>query len=159
MTPPDAVKLWKDNVVFRRGLAASGVAQPFTIDDAMPSVPAPERRPYAASVDWADRPPTLDGEVGAEEWPGQGLSLSRAPSRWNTSGLPVSAELSHDGRYLYAAAVVGVYRPPRQPQRVHLLASRGPAFVLGAGVCRPPGRSVTPAWAFGTPGTQYTNGA
>ena len=108
--PPSAVKLWKDNVVFRRGLAASGVAQPFTIDDAMPSVPAPERRPYAASVDWADRPPTLDGEVGAEAWPGQGLSLSRAPSRWNASGLPVSAELSHDSRCLYVAVVVGVYR-------------------------------------------------
>ena len=110
VTPPNAIKLWKDNVVFRNGLSADAAPQPFIIDDALPAAPGPKRRPHPARVVWAEPPPTLDGEVGADEWPGPSLNLDRAPSRWSASGLPVSAELSHDDRFLYVGVVVGVYR-------------------------------------------------
>ena len=105
---PNAVKVWRDNVVFHDGIGKDGAAQPFTIDGAIPPVPQPRRRP-AATVVRATRPPTLDGEVGSQEWPGEALGLDRDPSRWSSSGVPVFGEICYDERFLYVAVSAGVY--------------------------------------------------
>ncbi len=105
---PNAVTTWKDNVVYRGGLGKDDAAQPFTIDDAMPPVPEPGRR-GAAVVVRATEAPTLDGEIGAEEWPGPGLSLNRNPSRRDASGVPITGEVSYDDRFLYVAVSAGIY--------------------------------------------------
>ena len=105
---PNALTTWKDNVVFRGELGKAGAAQPFTIDAAMPPVPKPGRR-SAAVVVRAAQAPTLDGEIGAEEWPGPALSLDRDPSRWGASGVPISGEISYDDRFLYVAVSAGIY--------------------------------------------------
>jgi hypothetical protein len=105
---PNAITTWKDNVVFRGGLGRDGAAQPFTIEAAMPRVPQPGRR-GAAAVVRATEAPTLDGEIGSKEWPGPALTLNRDPSRWGASGVPISAEISYDDRFLYVAVSAGIY--------------------------------------------------
>ena len=105
---PNAVTSWKDNVIFRGGLGKDGVSQPFTIDAAMPPVKPPGRR-GVASIVRVSKAPTLDGEIGAEEWPGPALRLDRDPSRWGASGVPISGEVSHDDGFLYVAVSAGIY--------------------------------------------------
>jgi len=83
--------------------------QPFTIDDAMPPTPPPGRRTAPVSVVRVPQPPTLDGEIGWEEWPGGLLNLDREPSRWSASGAPVFAEIAYDERCLYVAVNVVLF--------------------------------------------------
>jgi hypothetical protein len=106
---PNAIKVWRGNVVFRNGAGKDGAPQPFTIDDAMPPVPKPERKASAAAVVRGAQPPTLDGEIGSDEWPGALLSLDREPSRWSASGAPVFARLSYDDRFLYVAVMTPAF--------------------------------------------------
>lgn len=106
---PNAIKVWKDNVVFRNGLGKDEVPQPFTIDDAMPPVPQPQRRPAVVMVR-ATQPPILDGEIGLQEWPGPALNLDRDPSRWGASGVPSGANITYDDRFLYVAVSAGLYQ-------------------------------------------------
>ena len=108
ISTPNAIATWKDNVVFRGGLGKDGASQTFTIDAAMPPAPQPGRR-GAAAVVRATEAPTLDGEIGSEEWPGPALRLDRDPSRWGASGVPISAEVSYDDRFLYVAVSAGIY--------------------------------------------------
>jgi hypothetical protein len=107
--PPNAVTVWKDNVLMRGGVGKDGLAQPTTISDAMPATPPPGRR-GPADVVQVERAPTLDGEVGMEEWPGATLSLDRDPTRWPASGVPSFAEASYDDRCLYVAVSAGQYQ-------------------------------------------------
>jgi hypothetical protein len=109
VSPPNAIKLWTNNVVIREGLDKAGVPQPFTIDDPMPPTPAPARRIHAFSVPRASQPPTLDGEIGGDEWPGSLLSLDREPSRWSASGAPVFAKIAYDDQCLYVAVNVVLF--------------------------------------------------
>jgi hypothetical protein len=102
-TAPNAIQAWKDNVVFRNGLTKDGTVQPFTIDDAMPPVAEPKRMSWSATAVRVAQPPKLDGEIGADEWPGGLLRLDREPSRWSASGAPVFAELAYDDQCLYVA--------------------------------------------------------
>jgi hypothetical protein len=76
----------------------------------MPPFPAPVRRTSPVTVPRVVQPPVLDGEVGADEWPGNSLGLDREPSRWPASGIPMHAELAHDDRFLYVAVVAGMYQ-------------------------------------------------
>ncbi len=106
---PNALTTWRDNVVFREGLDKAGAAQPFTIDDAMPPVPQPQRRP-AAPVVRAAQPPVLDGKIGQQEWPGPALQLDRDPTRWGASGVPSGFNVAYDDRFLYFAVSAGLYQ-------------------------------------------------
>jgi hypothetical protein len=90
------------------GVGKDGAAQPFTIDDAMPPAPPPGRRPPATVVRVA-QPPTLDGEIGVQEWPGDALNLDRDPTRWPASGVPSFAEVACDDQFLYVAVSAGQY--------------------------------------------------
>ncbi|MFA6543519.1 MAG: right-handed parallel beta-helix repeat-containing protein [Limisphaerales bacterium] len=107
---PNAIKLWTNNVVFREGLGKDDAPQAFTISDAMPPVTPPTRRTSPVVVVRVAQPPALDGEVGADEWPGDGLGLDREPSRWPASGVPVGAELCYDDQCLYVAISAGLYQ-------------------------------------------------
>jgi len=107
---PNAIKLWTNNVVFREGMGNDDAPQTFTINDAMPPVTRPVRRTSPVVVVRVSQPPTLDGEVGADEWPGEGLGLDREPSRWPASGVPVGAELCYDDQCLYVAVSAGLYQ-------------------------------------------------
>jgi hypothetical protein len=106
---PSAIKLWTNNVVFRNGVDKAGAPQAFTINDAMPPVPTPARRNYPASVERVPKPPTLDGEIGWDEWPRAMLNLDREPSRWSASGAPVFAKLAYDDQCLYVAVNVTMF--------------------------------------------------
>lgn len=103
VAPPNAVTVWKGNRVFRNGLTKDGQPQAFTITDAMPPVAEPKRMTWSASAVRVATPPTLDGEIGAEEWPGGLVRLDRTPSRWSASGAPVYARLSYDDQCLYVS--------------------------------------------------------
>ena len=109
ITQPNAIKVWKGNLIVRNGVGKDGAPQPFTIDDAMPPVPKPERRTSAVAVARAAQPPTLDGEIDTKEWSGALLGLDRDPSRWNASGAPVFARLSYDDRFLYVAIMTPMF--------------------------------------------------
>jgi hypothetical protein len=98
VSPPNAVTRWEGNV-----LMCSGVTNAHEIGGAMPPAPAPARRTYPVPAARAPQPPTLDGEIGAEEWPGGLLSLDREPSRWSASGAPAFAEVCYDDACLYVA--------------------------------------------------------
>jgi hypothetical protein len=106
VSPPNAVKLWADNIVIRGGATQDSGPQPFTIDDAMPPTPPPARRTTPVSVVRVSKPPTLDGEIGWDEWPGALWSLDREPSRWSASGAPVFARIAYDEQCLYVAVNV-----------------------------------------------------
>lgn len=103
VAPPNAVTVWKGNRVFRNGLAKDGRPQRFTIDDAMPPVAEPKRMTWSATALRVAAPPTIDGEIGSDEWPGDLVRLDRTPSRWSASGAPVYARLSYDDQYLYVS--------------------------------------------------------
>jgi hypothetical protein len=105
---PNAIKVWKDNLLMREGLAKNGAPQAFTIDNAMPPTPKPGRRAPIAVVRVAPAP-VLDGEVGAEEWPGATLNLDREPSRLAAIGVPSAGEVGYDDRFLYVAVSAGFY--------------------------------------------------
>ncbi len=107
---PNAIKHWTNNVVFREGIGKGDAPQMFTINDAMPPVMRPGRRTLPAIVVRVSRPPTLDGKIGADEWPGEGLNLDREPSRWPASGVPVAAKLCYDDQCLYVAVSAGLYQ-------------------------------------------------
>jgi hypothetical protein len=109
VSPPNAIKLWTDNIVIRSGVEKDGVPRPFTIDDAMPPTPSPGRRTTPISVARVPQPPKLDGEIGWEEWPGGLLNLDREPSRWSASGAPVFAAIAYDDRCLYVAVNVVLF--------------------------------------------------
>ncbi|MFA6561217.1 MAG: right-handed parallel beta-helix repeat-containing protein [Verrucomicrobiia bacterium] len=106
---PSAIKLWTNNVVFRNGVDKAGAPQAFTINDAMPPVTTPARRTYSAAVERVAQPPTLDGEIGWDEWPRAMLHLDREPSRWSASGAPVYAKLAYDDQCLYVALNVTMF--------------------------------------------------
>ncbi len=113
VSPPNAVKLWTGNIVIRSGAAQDGGPQPFTIDDAMPPTPPPARRTAPVSVVRVPQPPTLDGEIGWEEWPGALLNLDRELSRWSASGAPVFAKIAYDEQCLYVAVNVVAFDPTK----------------------------------------------
>jgi hypothetical protein len=109
VSPPNAVTLWTNNVVIHSGLGKGGVPQPFAIGDAMPAAAAPGRRAYPVAAARVPQPPVLDGEIGADEWPGSSQNIDREPSRWSASGAPAFAEFAYDDRCLYVAVNVVLF--------------------------------------------------
>ena len=109
VSPPNAVTVWSNNVVMHGALAADGTPQAYSIGDAMPAATAPGRRTYPVPVVRAAQPPVLDGEIGAEEWPGALQSIDREPSRWGASGAPAFAEFAYDDQCLYVAANIVLF--------------------------------------------------
>lgn len=109
VSPPNAIKEWSRNVVYRGGAEAGAVPQAFAIDAAMPAAPAPARRTSPVQVQRAPQPPVLDGEIGWEEWPAGQLSIERESSRWTGRGAPVFARLGYDEHNLYVAVNVVLF--------------------------------------------------
>ena len=109
LAPPNAVTVWKGNRVFRGSVDKDGNPQRYTIDDAMPTSPPPKRMTWSATAQPVTTPPVLDGEIGAEEWPGGLVRLDRSPSRWSASGAPVYARLSYDDQCLYVSVNVTAF--------------------------------------------------
>ena len=103
ISQPSAIETWQGNVVYRNGQDKAGKPQPFTIDDAMPPVAEPKRMTWSATAVRVKQPPTLDGEIGADEWPGGLVRLDRSPARWRASGAPIFAKLAYDDQCLYVA--------------------------------------------------------
>jgi hypothetical protein len=104
LSPPSAVKLWTNNVVFY-----DGINKPFTIADALPPTPPPARRTAPVSVTRIAQPPVLDGEIGWSEWPNASVNLDRQPSRWSASGAPAFCKLAYDDQCLYVAVNVAMF--------------------------------------------------
>lgn len=104
LSPPSAIKLWTNNVVFY-----GGTNKTFTIADALPPAAPPARRTTPVSISRVTRPPTLDGEIGWDEWPTASASLDRTPSRWPASGAPAFAKLAYDDQCLYVAVNVVMF--------------------------------------------------
>ncbi|MBM3861964.1 MAG: hypothetical protein FJ395_20260 [Verrucomicrobia bacterium] len=104
LSPPSAVKLWTNNVVFY-----DGVNKPFTIADVLPPTPPPARKTTPVSVARIAQPPTLDGEINWNEWPNTSVSLDRSPSRWPASGAPAFCKLAYDDQCLYVAVNIAMF--------------------------------------------------
>lgn len=109
VTQPGAIRMWTNNLVIRDGLGAGGAPQPFVITDAMPPSPPPARRTAPFGVARVATPPTLDGEIGWDEWPGPLSGLDKDSSRWGASGAPAFAKFAWDDRCLYVAVNVVVF--------------------------------------------------
>ncbi len=109
----NAIKSWKGNVIYRDGLGKDGKPQAFTINDAMPTEPAPERKPGAAEAVRVTSAPVIDGEIKTAEWPGKLLTLDREPSRYSVGGAPTLAKFAYDDRFLYVAANVTMFGPAK----------------------------------------------
>ena len=137
---PNAITRWKDNLLFRDGMAAGGAAQPFTIGDAMPPVEKPRRRPPAVAFR-VKQAPTLDGQIGLEEWPASGLSIDRDPSRWGASGVPIGANLCYDDQCLYVGVSTGYYQIHKLRKGTRWGQDDGAEIALGGRL--PDGRPAT----------------
>ena len=103
VSPPNAITSWTNNFMVQDGLGIGGVPQAFSIGDAMPAAAAPGRRTYAVRAVRVTQPPVLDGEIGADEWPGALQHIEREPSRWSASGAPAFAKFAYDDQCLYVA--------------------------------------------------------
>jgi hypothetical protein len=110
---PNAIKIWKDNVLFRNGLGKNDQPQAFTIDDAMPHVATPARKTQPAEAVRIAKAPVLDHEITLDEWPGKIQTLDRDPSRQLAGGAPVFAKFSYDDQFLYAEATVTMFEPAK----------------------------------------------
>jgi hypothetical protein len=109
VSPPNAVTVWSNNVLMCKGVDKAGAPQAFSIGDAMPAAAAPGRRTYPFSVARVRQPPVLDGEIGADEWPGSFQSVDREPSRWSASGAPAFVKFAYDDQCLYVAVNVVLF--------------------------------------------------
>jgi hypothetical protein len=110
---PSAIRVWKGNVIFREGQDKQGVPQAFTIDDAMPSAPSPQRRTWALPVVRVERTPRLDGDIDPNEWPGPTQRLDRIPSRDPAPGAPVFVKFCYDDRFLYVVLTMVMFEPEK----------------------------------------------
>ncbi len=110
---PNGIKVWKDNVIFQNGLGKDDSPQAFTIGDAMPTAPAPDRKTWPAEAVRVAAAPALDGEITPAEWPGKIQTLDREPSRHNVGGAPVLAKFSYDDQCLYVSANVTMFAPAK----------------------------------------------
>jgi len=109
VSPPNAIMVWSNNIVIADGLGKGSVPQAFNIGDAMPVAAAPGRRTYPVTVVRAVHAPVLDGEIGAEEWPGSFQGIDREPSRWGASGAPAFVKIAYDDECLYVAVNVVLF--------------------------------------------------
>jgi hypothetical protein len=109
VSPPSAVTLWKDNLVFHDGLSKGGTPLAFKIDEAMPTAVEPHRISWPVAVPRTAQPPRFDGQFHLEDWPGGLVRLDREPSRWSATGAPVYAYLAYDERFLYVAVNVAMF--------------------------------------------------
>ena len=95
---PNAITIWTNNVIF------SGTQkQGFSIDGAMPVAQSPARRTWPFPVPALKAMPSLDGEIGTDEWQGAFSSVDREVSRWGASGAPAFCKFGYDATNLYIA--------------------------------------------------------
>ncbi len=113
VSPTSAITKWSDNVVFHGGVGKDGAAQAFTIDDAMPASPKPQRRTWALPVVRAPQAPTIDGDVRPDEWPGQNQRLDRGVTRDPAAGAPVFFRMCYDDRCLYVMVTMVMFDTKR----------------------------------------------
>lgn len=106
ITKPDAITKWKGNKIFSNGRDMNNMPQAFTIDSAMPFVPVPAHKTRPVDVVRYARAPTLDGDLAADEWPGEFQRMDRSLSRWPYSGAPVMVKFSWDNKFLYIGAMM-----------------------------------------------------
>ena len=107
---PNAIKTWKDNLIYRNGQVINGVLQAFTIDSTMPPNSIPGRRGPIKAVR-VSKAPTLDGNIDLDEWPGEFYYLDREPSRLRNSGWPPIVKLAYDNKFLYLGITVVMADP------------------------------------------------
>ncbi len=138
--PPNAITTWTGNVLMQGGVGKNGLPQPTTISDVMPASPAPGPRGPAIAVR-VTQAPTLDGEIGVEEWPGPALNLDRDPTRWPASGVPSYAEACYDERCLYVAVSAGQYQISRLRKGTTWGTDDGVEIAIGGRL--PDGRPTT----------------
>ena len=98
---PNAIKTWKNNVIYRNGQVINGLQQAFTIDSAMPAYSIPGRRTSPVKAVRVSKAPTLDGNIELNEWPGESYQLNREPSRLTASGWFPRVKFSYDNKFLY----------------------------------------------------------
>jgi hypothetical protein len=113
---PNAVKTWKDNVIYHNGLDKKGEPQAFTIDNAMPEMPTPDKKAGGAAAIVAEKiqkSPTLDGVLAANEWPGKLWGIDRDISRQTACGAPAFVKLAYDDQHLYVAMMASMFAPAK----------------------------------------------
>jgi hypothetical protein len=96
---PEAIAEWKDNRIVAR-TAAGG-----TISDALPAAPfTPREEPRSLKPSRLEPPPTIDGKMGADEWPSGGTALGERPNQRSVRGAPTSVKIHVDDTCLYILA-------------------------------------------------------
>jgi len=110
---PNAIRVWQGNVVYHNGLDKAGAPQPFTIDDAQPELPQAGPKDYPIEAEPTAAPPTIDGDIGADEWPAKVRTLDRDPSRQPAAGAPCSTRLSYDDQNLYLGCTITMFAPAK----------------------------------------------
>ena len=108
---PNAVKIWKGNLIYRNGQVINGVPQSFTIDSAMIPYTIPGRRTNPVMAVRTNKAPTLDGNIVYSEWPKESFQLSREPSRLPASGWYPRVKVSYDDKFLYLGANIIMREP------------------------------------------------
>ena len=111
MVQPNAIKTWKDNVVYRNGQIKDNVLQSFTVDSLMPPYTIPGRRSQMLRAINVKKAPVLDGILDLSEWPGEFFTMDREPSRLAASGAPVLVKLSHDDKFIYLGSLITMFDP------------------------------------------------
>jgi len=109
VSPTSAITTWRDNVVFHDGVDKQGAAQAFTIDDALPPSPVPQRKKWGIPVVRAEVAPTIDGDVRPDEWPGSNQRLDRGVTRDPAVGAPMFFRMCYDDRCLYVMVMAVMF--------------------------------------------------
>lgn len=109
---PNGITTWKNNVIFRNR-ARDNQSPVYTIDSIMPPYQLPDRMEAPAITTRVSQPPVLDGEIEAEEWPGEFHTLNREPSRLPASGAPVMVKLMYDTKFLYIGTIATMFDPKK----------------------------------------------
>ena len=110
---PNGIRTWQDNVGFQGKFEKNIVNSGFLIDDAIPANPTKSRKEYAVEAVRVSDAPSIDGQIGYEEWPGKIQMLDRDPSRRQAGGAPVLVKFSYDDKQLHVAANVTMFAPAK----------------------------------------------
>ena len=108
---PNALDVWKDNVIFRDMMNDGDAAKVSVIDSEMPDFPIPARRTNPARAVSVTKTPGIEEGLATGEWPGEFFRIEREPSRLSASGPPVQAKFAWDDENLYIGTIVTMFDP------------------------------------------------
>ncbi|MBN2451674.1 MAG: right-handed parallel beta-helix repeat-containing protein, partial [Lentisphaeria bacterium] len=105
----DAVAEWTGNRIVTRTEKGGDIREE------LPRQPfVPRDKPRYLKVTPIAPPPTIDGKLGGDEWPGSGTALAERPDQRSVRGAPTSVKIHADAEMLYIATNIVTMFPDQR---------------------------------------------